>query len=203
MEIKTFVLGLLNNNTYLAINRENNTCLLIDPSTPSKDVANYIESNSLNLQAILLTHGHFDHIGGVCFFKEKFNCKVYMHADDVDFIDNPLKISRRYDKFEVDILVKDGDVLDLCGEKIKVAHTPGHSLGGVCYVLDNVIFCGDTIFKGSYGRTDLRGGDFVELYKSVKKILDMQGDYILLSGHGAPTTSEFERENNPILGDKY
>ena len=71
-----------------------------------------------------------------------------MHADDVDFIDNPLKISRRYDKFEVDILVKDGDVLDLCGEKIKVAHTPGHSLGGVCYVLDNVIFAEIRYSKG-------------------------------------------------------
>ena len=92
-----------------------------------------------------------------------------MHADDVDFIDNPLKISRRYDKFEVDILVKDGDVLDLCGEKIKVAHTPGHSLGGVCYVLDNVILRRYDIQRELRTELTVRGGDFGELYKSVKK----------------------------------
>ncbi|MDE7337306.1 MAG: MBL fold metallo-hydrolase, partial [Clostridia bacterium] len=182
MEIKTFVLGLLNNNTYLAVNEENKTCFLVDPSTPSNEVAEYIINNGLDLQGILLTHGHFDHIGGVRFFKDKFSCKAYMHADDVDFIDNPLKISRRYDKFIVDVLVKDGDVLELCGEKIKVVHTPGHSLGGVCYVLGNVIFCGDTIFKASYGRTDLRGVNFVDLYNPEKKILDFQGSYLLLSG---------------------
>ncbi|MDE5990194.1 MAG: MBL fold metallo-hydrolase, partial [Clostridia bacterium] len=134
MTIKNFVLGLLSNNTYLAINETNKTCFLVDPSTPSKEVAEYIETNGLKLDGILLTHGHFDHIGGVKFFKDKFGAKVYMHEEDVDFIDNPLKISRRYDKFTVDVLVGDGDELELCGSKIKVLHTPGHSLGGVCYI---------------------------------------------------------------------
>ena len=203
MTIKTFVLGLLSNNTYLVINEQDKSCFLVDPSTPSKDLAEYIENNGLQLEGILLTHGHFDHIGGVQFFKEKFGGKVYMHDKDVEFIDNPLKMGRKYDKFFVDTLVNDGDELNLCGSKIKVIHTPGHSLGGVCYVLDNVIFCGDTIFRGSYGRTDLRGGDFNQLYQSVNKILNMNGNYTLLSGHGAPTTSEFERANNPIFGDSY
>ncbi|MDE6614045.1 MAG: MBL fold metallo-hydrolase, partial [Clostridia bacterium] len=192
MTIKTFVLGLLSNNTYLVINEQDKSCFLVDLSTPSKELAEYIESNGLKLEGILLTHGHFDHIGGVKFFTDKFGGKVYMHGDDVDFIENPLKIGRKFDKFTPDVLVNDGDELVLCGSKIKVVHTPGHSLGGVCYILDNIIFCGDTIFKGSYGRTDLRGGDFKQLYQSVNKILNMQGDYILLSGHGAPTTSEFE-----------
>lgn len=203
MTIKNFVLGLLSNNTYLAINETNKTCFLVDPSTPSKEVAEYIKTNGLKLDGILLTHGHFDHIGGVKFFKDKFGAKVYMHEEDVDFIDNPLKISRRYDKFTVDVLVGDGDELELCGSKIKVLHTPGHSLGGVCYILDNVIFCGDTIFDRSYGRTDLRGGNFCQLYESIKKILDIQGCYTLLCGHGSPTTSELERAHNPIFGDGY
>lgn len=203
MTIKTFVLGLLSNNTYLAINEQAKTCFLVDPSTPSKELAEYIESNGLNLEGILLTHGHFDHIGGVKFFKDKFGGKVYMHSQDVDFIDNPLKIGRKYDKFAVDVLINDGDKLDLCGSKIEVVHTPGHSLGSICYILDNVIFCGDTIFKVSFGRTDLRGGDFKQLVQSVNKILNIKGDFILFSGHGAPTTSEFERENNPIYKDRY
>ena len=176
---------------------------MVDPSTPSKDVAEYIESNGLTLEGILLTHGHFDHIGGVKFFKDKFKAKVFMHGQDVDFIDNPLQISRRYDKFAVDVLVNDGDELELCGRKIDVIHTPGHSLGGVCYVLDDVIFCGDTIFKCSYGRTDLRGGDIVQLYESIQKIFNLQGNYTLLCGHGAPTSLDIERANNPILGEVY
>lgn len=203
MTIKTFVLGLLSNNTYLVINEQDKSCFLVDPSTPSKELAEYIESNGLKLEGILLTHGHFDHIGGVQFFKEKFGGKVYMHGEDVDFIDNPLKMGRKYDKFSVDVTVKDGDELKLCGSKIEVVHTPGHSLGGVCYILDSVIFCGDTIFRGSYGRTDLRGGDFNQLYQSINKILNLQGDYTLLCGHGAPSTLGFERVNNPILGDSY
>ena len=203
MTIKNFVLGLMSNNTYLAINEQEKSCFLVDPSTPSKEVAEYIESNGLKLDGILLTHGHFDHIGGVKFFKDKFGAKVYMHKADVDFIDNPLKISRRYDRFDVDVIVDDGDILDLCSNKIKVIHTPGHSLGGVCYALDNIIFCGDTIFYRSYGRIDLRGGDFKQLYESINKILRIEGNFTLLCGHGEPTTSDNERLNNPIFGDAY
>ncbi|MDE6189032.1 MAG: MBL fold metallo-hydrolase, partial [Clostridia bacterium] len=131
--IKTFVLGLLSNNTYLGINEKDKTCFLVDPSTSDSNVAEYIESNSLKLEAILLTHGHFDHIGGVKFFKDRFDCKIYMRAEDVDFIDNPLKIGRKVEKFTPDVLVEDGEELEICSQKIKVYHTPGHSKGGVCY----------------------------------------------------------------------
>lgn len=206
MEIKTFVSGLLSNNTYLAVDSKGKTCFLVDPSTNDKRVAKYIEDNSLALEGILLTHGHFDHIGGVKFFKDRFCCKVYMHADDVEFIDNPLEMSESYDKFAVDETVKDGNELELRSERVKVVHTPGHSKGGVCYVAGKYVFCGDTVFRASYGRTDFRGGDFLQLKQSVKKVLDMPGYFILLCGHGESTTSEFERRYNPILrygNDQY
>ena len=203
MQIKVFVLGLLSNNTYLAINEDDRTCFLVDPSTADSKLTQYIEDNSLKLTAILLTHGHFDHIGGVKHFKDKFGCKVYMHAEDVEFITNPLKIGRKVDVFTPDVLVEDGDELDICAHKIKVYHTSGHSKGGVCYALDNIIFCGDTIFRESYGRTDFRGGDFAQLSASVKRILDLDGNRILLCGHGESTTSDFERKRNPIFGDAY
>lgn len=203
MLIQRFVLGLLHNNTYVAVDEKSGKCFIVDPSVPSEEVAEYIVKNGYDLEAILITHGHFDHIGGAAFFKKKFGAKIYMSKDDEDFIDNPLKISRRFEKFTVDVYVKDGDVLDLCSNKIKVIATPGHSLGGVCYFVDNVIFCGDTIFLESYGRYDLRGGDLTVLADSVKKILAMEGDYLLLCGHGDSTTSAYERRFNPIFNDAH
>lgn len=203
MLIQRFVLGLLHNNTYVAVDEKSGKCFIVDPSVPSEEVAEYIVKNGYDLEAILITHGHFDHIGGAAFFKKKFGAKIYMSKDDEDFIDNPLKISRRFEKFTVDVYVKDGDVLDLCNNKVKVIATPGHSLGGVCYFVDNVIFCGDTIFLESYGRYDLRGGDFAVLADSVKKILAMEGDYLLLCGHGDSTTSAYERRFNPIFNDAH
>ena len=201
MIIQNFVLGLLHNNTYLAIDEESKKCFIVDPSTPSEKVAEYIETNGLTLEAVLITHGHFDHIGGAAYFKNKFGAKIYMSKEDEDFIDNPLKIGRKYERFDIDIYVKDGDVLDLCGQKIRVIATPGHSAGGVCYVLDDSVFCGDTVFYESYGRYDLRGGDFKTLCNSVKKILSMEGDYRLFCGHGEITTTAHERQWNPVYAD--
>ena len=199
MKITTFVLGLLSNNTYLVENEEEKTCFVVDPSTESSKLTDYIDGNNLKLEGILLTHGHFDHIGGVAYLKEKYGAKVYMHKMDIEFINNPLDFGRKYKRFEVDETVNDGDEIIICGQKIKVIHTPGHSLGGVCYMCDNVIFCGDTIFRDSYGRYDLRGGDFATLLNSIKKLCDIQGDYVLLCGHGPSTTLDHERVNNEIF----
>ena len=199
MKITTFVLGLLSNNTYLVESQEDKTCFIVDPSTESNKLTDYIDANNLRLEGILLTHGHFDHIGGAACLKEKYGAKVYMHKMDIDFIDNPLDFSRKYKRFDVDETVEEGDEITLCGQKIKVLHTPGHSLGGVCYICEDVIFCGDTIFRDSYGRFDLRGGDFVTLQNSIQKIFDLQGDYVLLCGHGPSTTLAYERANNEIF----
>lgn len=203
MKIDKFVLGLLNNNTYLVTNEDTKKCFLVDPSTPSAKVAEYIKDNGLCLESILITHGHFDHIGGARYFQQEFGAKIYMSKDDEDFIDNPLKISRKFDKFDIDVYIKDNDVINTCGKEIKVIATPGHSLGGVCFLMDDVIFSGDTIFRASYGRFDLRGGDFAALKESVKKILDMQGEYLILSGHGDATCSSFERQYNPVFSDEF
>ncbi len=199
MKITTFVLGLLRNNTYIVENQEEKTCFIVDPSTESNKLTDYIDGNNIQLEGILLTHGHFDHIGGVARLKERYGAKVFMHKMDIDFIDNPLDFGRKFPRFYVDEIVDDGDEITLCNEKIKVVHTPGHSLGGVCYVCDGVIFCGDTIFKDGYGRCDLRGGDFTALQNSIQKIFDLQGDYVLLCGHGPSTTLAYERARNEIM----
>ncbi len=199
MKITTFVLGLLRNNTYIVENQEEKTCFIVDPSTESNKLTDYIDGNNIQLEGILLTHGHFDHIGGVARLKERYGAKVFMHKMDIDFIDNPLDFGRKFPRFDVDEIVDDGDEITLCNEKIKVVHTPGHSLGGVCYVCDGVIFCGDTIFKDGYGRCDLRSGDFTALQNSIQKIFDLQGDYVLLCGHGPSTTLAYERARNEIM----
>ncbi|MDE6604489.1 MAG: MBL fold metallo-hydrolase [Clostridia bacterium] len=198
MKITTFVLGLLSNNTYLVENQEEKTCFIVDPSTESDKLTDYIDGNNLKLEGILLTHGHFDHIGGVARLKEKYGAKVFMHKMDIDFIDNPLDFGRKYMRFDVDEIVEDGEEITLCSHKIKVLHTPGHSQGGVCYICDGVIFCGDTLFRDGYGRFDLRGGDFATLQNSIKKIFEIQGDYVLLCGHGPSTTLDYERAHNEI-----
>jgi len=198
MKITTFVLGLLSNNTYLVENQEEKTCFIVDPSTESDKLTDYIDGNNLKLEGILLTHGHFDHIGGVARLKEKYGAKVFMHKMDIDFIDNPLDFGRKYTRFEIDVTVEDGEEITLCSHKIKVLHTPGHSQGGVCYIFDGVIFCGDTLFRDGYGRFDLRGGDFATLQNSIKKIFEIQGDYVLLCGHGPSTTLDYERAHNEI-----
>ena len=199
MKITTFVLGLLSNNTYIVENEEDKTCFVVDPSTESVKLTNYIDGNKLKVEGVLLTHGHFDHVGGAAHLQSMYDAKIYMHKMDIEFIDNPLDIGRSYTRFDVDVTVDDGDEISLCGQKIKVVHTPGHSQGGVCYVCDDVIFCGDTIFKDGYGRYDLRGGDFGALQNSIQKIFDLQGDYILLCGHGPSTTLNYERAHNEIF----
>ncbi|MDE7208548.1 MAG: MBL fold metallo-hydrolase [Clostridia bacterium] len=198
MKITTFVLGLLSNNTYLVENQEEKTCFIVDPSTESDKLTDYIDGNNLKLEGILLTHGHFDHIGGVARLKEKYGAKVFMHKMDIDFIDNPLDFGRKYTRFDVDEILEDGEEITLCSHKIKVLHTPGHSQGGVCYICDGVIFCGDTLFRDGYGRFDLRGGDFATLQNSIKKIFEIQGDYVLLCGHGPSSTLDYERAHNEI-----
>ena len=203
MIVKPLVLGELRTNCYLIINDKGN-CIVIDPADEKDKIISEIKSQNLSLKAILLTHGHFDHIMATNALKKEFDCPVIIGDADEEMLKDDLKnaavlLGMHVEKILADKKVNDKDVLDIDDFRIKVIATPGHTKGSVCYVLEDNIFSGDTIFFECVGRTDLYGGDAVKLMTSLKKLKDLEGEYKIFSGHGRETTLSYEKEYNPWL----
>ena len=190
MLIKTLPVGQLETNCYVVINEESLACVLIDPGDESNTILDYIEDNKLNLRAIFLTHGHFDHTGAVNAIVEEKNCPVFIHKSDST--DTPTS-HYKFMMPEGGKYYGDGDVLNIAGLHFGVIHTPGHTPGGVSILCEKALFTGDTLFKGSCGRTDLPGGDMDELLKSLNKLCSLIGDYEVYPGHMDSSTLERER----------
>ena len=157
------------------------------------------------IDAVLLTHAHFDHIGAAAEL-QRGGALIVMHRDDVPLVGSFKNLAfyagKKVEHFTPDVTVSGGETLDVAGIAVKVMHTPGHTAGGVCYIAEDCIFSGDTLFELSYGRTDFPTGSFKELKNSiVNKLFALKGDYKVFPGHGAPTTLQFEREHNPVLTD--
>lgn len=203
MKTITFHTTALETNTYLALNGER--AFVVDPGTDADKILAAAEAEGAKIEWVLLTHAHFDHIGGVAEL-QRAGAQVVLHRDDLGIVSSFKNLAFyagvKVEKFLPDVTVSGGETLDVAGVKVRVIHTPGHTAGGVCYVADDVILTGDTLFELSYGRTDFPTGSFKELKNSVlNKLFVLPGDYRLLPGHGAPTTLAFEREHNPILTD--
>jgi len=211
MKIKKFYTSPLQTNTYLAVNENNNCGFIVDPGSGEEEIVSFIDENKIAIDAILLTHAHFDHIGGVAallraFDKRGMNPLVVLHSMDKDkiasFKNLAFSMGCSIEKFVPDVLLKGGETLNVAGYKIDVIHTPGHSKGGVCYKVENVIFVGDTVFYSSYGRYDFYDGNFKELKNSImNKLFNIKGNYTLYPGHGNKTTLDFEKKYNAILQD--
>lgn len=186
-------------NTY-AVTADGKTCILIDCAQPR--VIAECEKLGLEPKCVLLTHGHYDHIGG-CGALYGVGARIYcgerekrlIFSDDNRAVFHGITIP----EFAVFKTVEDGEELKLCGIDIKVVATPGHTAGGVCYLIDNCIFSGDTLFAGSVGRTDLATGNFSQLVQSVKKLYALKGDYTVYPGHGESTSLSRERTSNPYV----
>lgn len=203
MIVKKFVVGDMGNNNYLLIN--GNDAALIDCTGDIPELLSFVKENNAELKYILLTHAHFDHIGGVKKLKEKTGAKVYLHTEDKEILDMTNEFMNmvglpEIDVPEVDVYINDGDKIQLGDSVLDVIHLPGHTPGGVGYLVDNMIFSGDTIFLNSVGRTDLPGGDFNILKESIKnKLFNLDGSTIIYTGHGAETSVDYEKKYNSFI----
>ena len=194
MLIKTIPVGHLETNCYVVTNEDTLQCAVIDPGDESNTILDYLEDNRLHCTAILLTHGHYDHVGAVEGVMEETGAIVYMHEeDDARIRRNPhfpftLPAGGKY--------YKDGDVVETAGLRFEVLGTPGHTPGGVTLRCEDALFTGDTLFKGSCGRVDLPGGDMDEELRSLRKICSLPGEYEVYPGHMDSSTLERERMFN-------
>ena len=166
--------------------------IIIDPGDDFDLIDNAITQNKLVPSAVLLTHGHFDHVGAVKSLKEKYNIKVYMNSDDLEL----LSFMRTKD-FDIDVDIKNLEEIFVGNIKIKCIKTPGHSKGSVCYIIDDFLFSGDTLFAGSIGRCDLPGGSPVALLNTLSTIVVKLDDkFIVLPGHDEKSTIAEEKSRN-------
>lgn len=206
LKLTYFQLGMLPTNVYLGVNEETGNGFLVDPAVYEPQVEDVIKEMGIkNLQYILLTHGHFDHILGVNEFKKNHpEAKVVIHKEDEAFLtDTVLSHSMMHgltqEPITADVLVEDGDVLAFDDTGFKVVHTPGHTRGSVVYLLDDLMFSGDTLFQMSCGRTDFPESDPASMRPSLQKLAALNGNYHVLPGHNAFSDLDFERKNNPFM----
>lgn len=205
MIIKRFIAGRLENNIYLVVDEKSGEAVLIDATQDLPEIQKAVKDLGVKVKYILLTHGHFDHILGLNSLKKSLNAPAVICKDDLVISDNINEFTRLFGLPDsvppkYDMYIKDGDEILLGSYKIKVIHTPGHTEGGVCYLVDGKLFSGDTLFRGSVGRTDLFGGNFGKLSDSIKnKLFKLDDKTEVFPGHGDMTTIGFEKKYNEII----
>lgn len=205
MYFRKFVVGDMANNNYLLI--DNGEAALIDCTGDIPELDAVLKENNAELKYVLLTHSHFDHVGGVKKLQDSHEIKVCLHEADKKSLEGMNDFLRAVGLDAIDIpnidwYLKDGDKIKLGNIELDVIHLPGHTEGGVGYKYDNMLFSGDTVFLGTVGRTDLPGGDYNTIVKTLKeKIFPLDEGIIIYPGHGAETSVEYEKKYNIINDD--
>lgn len=202
MQIETMIVSMFATNCYLVSCPQSREAMVIDPGAEGKSIIERIRELGLSLQMIVNTHGHIDHIGANSKLKQEWQIPVMLSEKDLDVYNNPgfglglvLKKQPQPDKY-----ISEGDIISFGHQSLKVMETPGHTNGGICLVGESMVFCGDTLFAGSVGRTDLAGGSHTTLMESIRyKLLTLPPETVVYPGHGPATTIGFEKENNPFL----
>ena len=193
IKIFTLPLGQLETNCYLVADEDGNAAV-IDPAAAPERILQTARENGLNIQTILLTHGHFDHVGGIRGLVQALRCPVWMHESELTLpeylTDGKLYYTDGYDE---------GDTVTVGKLTFTVLHTPGHTPGSVCLRCGDALFSGDTLFAGSYGRTDFSGGSGSEMCKSLHRLAGISENLTVYPGHGEMTTLDAERKENPYF----
>lgn len=209
MKINQLQVGELSTNCYI-VTTEKNNAIVIDAGGSFEAIKKFLEENDITVKAIVLTHGHYDHIEAVNSLKELTNAPLYIHKDDEELIICPEKsLSTHFTDFtnfiplKADVLLKDGDLITVDDVTLKTVHTTGHTKGSCVFCCDGFMFAGDTLFKNGCGRTDLYGGNMDNMRISMRKLADLEGDYTVLSGHGEQTKLSYERLTNQYMGASY
>ncbi len=205
--VASLTVGELAVNCYFLVNQETGEALIFDPGDEVEKLQDFARKNGWSIKAILLTHGHSDHMGGVNELREQTGAKVYAMEEEKPLLSNAMKnlsifIQKKPIMVEADEYLRDGQELELCGIGLKVLLTPGHTPGGCCYYCREAgaVFSGDTLFCGSVGRSDFPGGSMSELVRSVKeKLFLLPEDTKVYPGHGEETTIEYEKKYNSFV----
>ncbi len=209
MKVDRLVLGEFETNCYIARSDDAATdCLIIDTGLDVQALPAFLERHKLTPAAVILTHGHIDHIAGVDALRARFaSLAVYIHKLDAELLTDSVgnlsfMTGSDFSTDQADYLVDEPDVIDQADIKLRVIHTPGHTPGGICLYAeqDGVVFVGDTLFADSVGRTDFPGGNMRQLIEGIKqKLLILPDDTVVYPGHGPETTIGREKANNPFL----
>jgi glyoxylase-like metal-dependent hydrolase (beta-lactamase superfamily II) len=204
MRIVNISSGFVNANSYLLIDESTLDAAIVDPGGDAPALISAICQNGVKVVAILLTHGHFDHILALDEIKDFTKAPVYIHEYDNVCLGNTIfslmSMAGRSDTFDdADVKLQDGDEIKIGNSTIKVIHTPGHTTGSVCYMTDAGLISGDTLFYDSIGRTDFPGGDYNTISSSIRSLYKLNGDTVVYPGHGGTTTIERERKFNMFV----
>lgn len=209
MGIAVLPVGIFQTNCYI-LSTNQNRAILIDPGANPSGILEYCQKEGLTVGLLVFTHGHFDHIGAASALKEATGAQTVLPREDEELFLNPaaggdgiFPSFKGYTPQTPDRLYQEGDTIELDDIRLTAMHTPGHTKGSSLLLWEDVLFTGDTLFAGSAGRTDLYGGDDEELRASLRRIAAMEGDYLILPGHGEQSTLEREKRTNLYLGTNY